>query len=77
MDGTDLGVWLGGQECVDVVGGLALFDLPDGRPIGPDAGEAGEEASLVEREPDVAALSLVELAERVERHDAAVLDAEP
>jgi hypothetical protein len=49
--------------------------FPDRRPVGPDAGEAGEGAGLVEREPDVAALGLVELAERIERHHAAVLDA--
>jgi Leu/Phe-tRNA-protein transferase len=32
---------------------------------------------FVEREPDVAAFGLVELAERIERHHAAVLDAQP
>jgi hypothetical protein len=35
---------------------LAFLDLPDRRPVGPDAGEAGERAGRVEREPDVAAL---------------------
>jgi hypothetical protein len=44
--------------------------LPDGRPVGPDAGEAGEGTSLVKREPDVAALGFVELTEAVERHNA-------
>jgi hypothetical protein len=43
----------------------------DGRPVGPDAG-AGERTGLVEREPDVAAFGLVELAEGVERQDAAM-----
>jgi hypothetical protein len=57
--------------------GLAFLDLPDGGPVSPDAGEAGEGARLVEREPDVAAFDLVELAKRVKRHHATVLDAEP
>jgi hypothetical protein len=42
VDGTNLRVWLRREERGDVVGGLAFLDLPDGRPIGPDAGEAGE-----------------------------------
>jgi hypothetical protein len=45
--------------------------------VSPDAGEAGHRAGLVEREPDVAALGLVELAERVEGHHAAVLRTQP
>jgi len=77
MDRADLGVRLRRQERVEVVGRLAFLDLPDRRPVGPDAGEAGEGTGLIEREPDIAALGLVELAERVERYDAAVLDAEP
>src|ERR1700692_612300 len=40
---------------------VAFLDLPDGRPVGPDTGEAGEGTSLVERKPYVAALGLVEL----------------
>ena len=58
MDSTDLGVRLCRQERVDVVRGLAFLDLPDGRPVGPDAGEAGQRTGFVEREPDVAALGL-------------------
>jgi hypothetical protein len=59
MDGADLGVRLRREEREDVVGGLAFLDLPDGRPVGPDAGEAGEGAGLIECEPDVAAFGLV------------------
>src|ERR1700733_4441077 len=77
MDCSDLGVRLRRQERVEVVGGLAFLDLPDRCPVGPDAGKASERAALVEREPDVAAFGLVEFAEAVERHHAAVLDAEP
>ena len=55
MDGADLGVRLRRQERVKIVDGLAFPNLPDGRPIGPQAGEAGERAGLVESEPDVAA----------------------
>ena len=56
MDGANFGVRLGREEREDVVGGLAFLDLPDRRPVGPDAGEAGERAGLIERKPDVAAL---------------------
>jgi hypothetical protein len=76
MDGVDLGVRLRRQERVDVVGGLAFFDLPDRCPVGPDAGEAGEGARVIQREPDIAAFGPVELAEGVERHHAAALDAD-
>jgi hypothetical protein len=51
--------------------------FPDRGPVGPDASEAGEGAGFVERKPDVAALGLVELAEAVERHHAAVLRTQP
>jgi hypothetical protein len=61
---------------VDVVGGLAFLDLPDRGPVSPDAGEAGEGTGLIECEPDVAALGLFELAERIEWHHASVLDAD-
>ena len=47
MDGADLSVRLGCEECVEVVGGLAFLDLPDRCPIGPDAGKAGEGARVV------------------------------
>ncbi len=77
VDGADLGVRLRREERVEVVGRLAFLDLPDGRPVGPDAGEAGEGTGLIEREPDVAALGLVELAEGVERHHAAVFGSQP
>jgi hypothetical protein len=56
VDRADLSVRLRRQEREDVVRSLALLDLPDRRPVGPDAGEAGERAGLIEREPDVAAL---------------------
>jgi hypothetical protein len=56
------------MESLEVVDGLAFPDLPDRRPVGPDAGEARERAGLVEREPDIATLPLVEFAETVERH---------
>jgi hypothetical protein len=62
VDGAHFGVRLRRQEGIDVVGGLALLDLPDRSPVGPvgpDAGEAGEGAGLVERKPDVAAFGLV------------------
>jgi hypothetical protein len=61
VDGADLGVRLRREEREDVVGGLAFRDLPDGCLVGPDASEAGERAALIEREPDVAALGLVEI----------------
>lgn len=77
MDGADLGVRLRREERVEIIGRLTFLDLPDRRPVGPDAGEAGEGPGLVEREPDVAALGLVELAERVERHHAAVFGSQP
>lgn len=48
MDGAELGVELRREKREDVIGGFAFLDLPDRRPIGPDAGEAGEEARLVE-----------------------------
>jgi hypothetical protein len=56
VDRADLSVRLRRQEREDVVRSLALLDLPDRRPVAPDAGEAGERAGLIEREPDVAAL---------------------
>jgi hypothetical protein len=77
VDGADLGVRLRCEERVEVVGGLAFLDLPDGRPVGPDAGEAGEGAALIESEPDVTTFCLVELAEAVERHHATVLGSYP
>jgi hypothetical protein len=66
VDGADLGVRLRRQEREYVVGGLAFLDLADRRPVGPDAGVAGEGAGLVEREPDIAALGLIELAETID-----------
>src|ERR1700704_48127 len=77
VDGADLGVRLRRKKSEEVVVSLAFLDLPNGGPVGPDAGEAGEGAGLIEREPDVAAFDLVELAKRVKRHHATVLDAEP
>jgi hypothetical protein len=47
----------------NVVGRLAFLHFPYRRPVGPDAGEAGEGPGLVEGEPDVAALRLVEFAD--------------
>ncbi len=44
-----------------------FLDLPNGRPGGPDAGEAGEGTGLMERAPDITALGFVEFTERVER----------
>ena len=64
MDGADFGVRLCREESEEVVGRLAFLDLADGGPVGPDAGETGEGTGLVEREPDVAAFDLVELAKR-------------
>jgi hypothetical protein len=75
MDRPDLGIRLGCQECVEVVGGLAFLDLPDRCPVGPGAGEAGG-AAIIACEPDVAALCL-EFAERVKGHHATVFGAEP
>ena len=72
VDGADLGVRLRREEREEVIGGLAFLDLPDRRPVGPDAGEAGEGAGLVERKPDIAAFCLIEFAEGVERHHAAI-----
>ena len=65
VDSADLGVRLRREERVEVVGGLAFLDLPDGGPVGPDAGEASEGAGLIEREPYVAAFDLVEFAKGV------------
>src|SRR6185503_10870948 len=65
------------EEREDVVVSLAFLYLPNRRPVGPDAGEAGEGAGFIEREPDIAAFGLVELAKRVKRHHATALDAEP
>ena len=56
MNGTHLGVGLRRQERAEIVRGLAFLYLPDRGPVGPDAGKAEERASLVKREPDVAAL---------------------
>jgi hypothetical protein len=67
MDGTDLGVRLRREGCEKVVGCLAFLHLPYGRPVCLDTSKAGEGTALVEREPDVATLALVELAERGER----------
>jgi MFS family permease len=39
MDGADFGVGLCRQKREGVVVGLPVFDLPNGRPVGPDAGE--------------------------------------
>ena len=50
MDGADFGVRFRREECVEVVGRLAFLDLPDGGPVGPDAGEAGEGTGLIERD---------------------------
>lgn len=36
-----------------------LLDVPHRRPVGPDAGEAGERPAFVQREPDVAAFGLL------------------
>jgi hypothetical protein len=57
MDSAHLSIRLRRQEGVEVVRGLAVFDLPDRRPVGPDAGEAGEGTRLVERKPNVAAFA--------------------
>jgi hypothetical protein len=77
VDGADLGVRLRREEREDVVGRLTFLDLPNGRPVGPDAGEAGEGTGLIEREPDIAALGLVEFAEGVEWHHATVFGSQP
>src|SRR5260370_40783255 len=53
MDGPGFGVRLRREEREDVVGGLAFLDLPDRRPVGPDAGKAGERTGLVKRKPDI------------------------
>jgi len=66
VDGADLVVGIRRQECVKVIGLLAFLHLPNRRPVGPNAGEAGEGTALIEREPDVATLGLVEFAEAVE-----------
>jgi hypothetical protein len=58
-----------GEERVQVVAGLAFLNLPDGRPVGPIAGEAGEGPCLVKCEPDVAAFCLVELGHAEEAGD--------
>jgi hypothetical protein len=46
VDGGDFGVRLRREERVEVVSRLAFLDLPDRRPVGPDAGEAGEGIGL-------------------------------
>jgi hypothetical protein len=67
MDGADFDVRLSRQECVEVIGGLTFLDLSDGGPVSPYAGEAGQRTALVERKPDVASLSLIELAAAARR----------
>jgi hypothetical protein len=42
---------------VEIVGGFAFLDLPDGGPVSPDAGEAAKGTRLVERELDIAAFA--------------------
>jgi hypothetical protein len=77
MDRANFSVWLRRQERVKVVRGLAFLDLPHRRPVGPEAGETGKRAGLIDCEPDVASLGLVEFVEAVERHHAAVLRIQP
>jgi hypothetical protein len=59
VDGADLGVRLRREERVEIVGGFAFLDLPDGGPVSPDAGEAAKGTRLVERELDIAAFDVV------------------
>jgi hypothetical protein len=80
MDRADLLVGFGGEKSENVIRCLAFLDLPDGRPARPDPGEAGERPGLIEREPDrqlAAVRQRLVLARTRERHDAAILDAEP
>jgi hypothetical protein len=58
VNGADLGFRLRGQKRIEIVRGLAFLDLPDRSPVGPDAGEAGERTGSIEREPNVAALTI-------------------
>ncbi len=54
-----------------------FLDFPHRCPACPQPGEHGERPAVIEREPDIAAMGSVELAERGERHHAAMLDPEP
>jgi hypothetical protein len=77
MDRRHDSVRLRRQESEKIVFCLALFDLADGLPARPNACEKCERPPFIEREPDVSAFGLIELAERRERRDASALDTEP
>jgi hypothetical protein len=77
MNRRDNGVRLSCQEGEEVVFRLALFDLANRFPARPDPSKESERSAFIEREPDVSAFCLVELAERRERDSPAALDGEP
>jgi hypothetical protein len=51
MNRSHFRVRLRGQKTEQVVGRLALLDLPDRGPFRPDVGEEGEGTALIERAP--------------------------
>jgi hypothetical protein len=67
------------QETERVARDLALSDPPDGRPVGPEAGEGEERAAFVGSEPHrhLLAVDGVIFGEAGERRQAAVLRTEP
>lgn len=77
VNGPNFDVRLCRQKRKNVVGGLTFPDLADGRPVCPESSKAGERPGLIKCKPNVAALGFVKLAERIERHNAAMFDAEP
>jgi len=64
------------EEREEGVGRLAFLDLGTGRPVGPDAGEAGAGAGISQPN-QMSHLRSVELAKRVERHHATVSTPQP
>jgi hypothetical protein len=79
VDASHLSVRLTGEEREDVGGDLAFLRLAQAGPVGPQAGEREQGPAFVGREPHrhLAPFDGVVLGERGERHQAAVLRAQP
>src|SRR3569623_1795834 len=77
-DGSDIGDREGCQESKEVSLIIPFLDLALGLPLrDPNPGVEVHRSVLAEREPDIAALGLIELAERREWPDTAVLSTTP